>query len=187
MRRLLQQLVLLTLVVFLLSPSMSGVQAVEAVVRAVLFYSPSCGHCHQVINELLLPMLEQYGNQLQISGIDTAQDAGAQLYHAAHEVYQVPPERRGVPTLVVGDTVLVGSREIPMRFPGLVEEGLAAGGIDWPDIPGLPRVLAGSQPSGTSPSAAKTGTGAQSAAQPADTATDSSAAIPLDQRHGRLC
>jgi uncharacterized membrane protein len=31
----------------------------------------------------------------------------------------------------------VGSEEIPQRFPKLIAEGLAAGGIDWPDIPGF--------------------------------------------------
>jgi uncharacterized membrane protein len=37
--------------------------------------------------------------------------------------------------------VLVGSREIPEQFPVLVEEGLAAGGIGWPDISGLAQVI----------------------------------------------
>jgi uncharacterized membrane protein len=109
----------------------------EAVVRAVLFYSPSCPHCHAVITELLVPMIDTYGQQLQIAGIDTSQSGGALLYQAAIEYYEIPDERRGVPTLVVGDVVLVGGSEIPEFFPTMVEEGLAAGGIDWPDIPGL--------------------------------------------------
>jgi len=37
----------------------------------------------------------------------------------------------------------VGSAEIPEQFPGIVEEGLAAGGIGWPGLPGLEEVLAG--------------------------------------------
>ena len=123
------------------------------VVRAVLFYSPNCGHCHQVINELILPMLDQYGDQLQVVGIDISQAAGSQLYQTTIQQYDVPDERQGVPTLVIQDLVLVGSQEIPDQFPTLVEEGLAAGGIDWPDIPGLDRLLSEDQPqlSPTSP------------------------------------
>jgi len=34
------------------------------VVHAVLFYSPTCPHCHLVINDTLLPLLEKYGDQL---------------------------------------------------------------------------------------------------------------------------
>jgi uncharacterized membrane protein len=47
-----------------------------------------------------------------------------------------------VPRLVVGDRYLVGSREIPEEFPGIVEAGLSAGGIDWPGIPGMAEALA---------------------------------------------
>jgi uncharacterized membrane protein len=87
-------------------------------------------------------MVEEYGgDQLQIIGIDTSQPDGGQLYQATIERYEIPPHREGVPTLVVGDVVLVGSGEIPEVFPELVEEGLDSGGIDWPDIPGLEEVI----------------------------------------------
>ena len=41
----------------------------------------------------------------------------------------------GVPTLIIEDTILVGALEIPEQLPGLIEAGLANGGIDWPDWP----------------------------------------------------
>ena len=116
--------------------------AEEPVVQAVLFYSPNCSHCHHVITEVLVPMLDDYGDQLQIMGIDTSQANGSELYRATIERYEIPVERRGVPTLVVGDLVLVGSMEIPEQFPAVVKEGLTAAGINWPDIPGLAQVLA---------------------------------------------
>jgi uncharacterized membrane protein/thiol-disulfide isomerase/thioredoxin len=109
----------------------------QPVVRAILFYSPTCPHCHYVITEVLVPMVNEHGDQLQVVAIDTSQLGGAQLYQAAIERYEIAPERLGVPTLVVGDVVLVGGLEIPEQFPALFEEGLAAGGVDWPDIPGL--------------------------------------------------
>jgi uncharacterized membrane protein len=124
----------------------------EPVVQASLFYSPNCSHCHHVITEVLVPMLDDYGDQLQIVGIDTSQTDGSQLYQATIERYQIPAERRGVPTLVVGDIVLVGSVEIPEQFPALVEEGLAAAGIDWPDIPGLAQLLTEVPPEPSPPS-----------------------------------
>ncbi len=114
----------------------------DSVVRAVLFYSPTCPHCHSVISEVLLPMVDDYGSDhLQIVGIDTTQPAGGQVYQMTIEKYQILPHRQGVPTLVIGDVVLVGSSEIPERFPGLVKEGLEMGGIDWPAIPGLDQVI----------------------------------------------
>jgi len=107
------------------------------VVRAVIFYSPTCGHCQKVITEDLPPLFEKYGNQLQIIGIDITTEEGQKLYRTYLENRNIPPERRGVPALVVEDVELIGSGEIPQLLPGIIEEGLKTSGIDWPEIPGL--------------------------------------------------
>ncbi|MEA2009572.1 MAG: vitamin K epoxide reductase family protein, partial [Actinomycetota bacterium] len=51
-------------------------------------------------------------------------------------------DRAGVPRLDVEDIYLVGSEQIPAEFPGIIEKGLASGGIPWPDVPGLEAALA---------------------------------------------
>jgi uncharacterized membrane protein len=48
----------------------------------------------------------------------------------------------GVPRLDIEDLYLVGSEQIPAEFPVIIEEGLAGGGIPWPDVPGLDDALA---------------------------------------------
>lgn len=113
----------------------------EPVVRALLFYSPTCPHCHKVIQEDLPPLVQKYGDQLQILLIDVTTQGGQELYQSAAKSVPIPDDKRGVPALVVGDILLVGDKEIPEQFPGIIEQGLTAGGIDWPAIPGLDRVL----------------------------------------------
>jgi uncharacterized membrane protein len=54
----------------------------------------------------------------------------------------IPDERLGVPRLVVEDAYYVGSQEIPEALPGIIEDGLADGGIPWPDIPGIDEAIA---------------------------------------------
>ena len=142
-------------------------------VRAVLFYSPTCPHCHTVINETLLPMMEQYGERLEMIGIDITQPGGAALYEASTEQFKVPAEMQGVPRLVVGDRFMVGSLQIPQEFPGIVEQGLASGGIDWPAIPGLAEALAAGQQ-------------AEEAAQTPTPAAEAEAARS-GNRHSRPC
>ncbi len=115
------------------------------VVHAVMFYSPSCGHCHHVIENVLPPLLEQHGEQFKIVGVNVADPGGQALYQATIEHFAIPSERRGVPTLVIGDHVLVGSGEIPEQLPGLVETYLVQGGLDWPAIPGLLEALNASE------------------------------------------
>lgn len=119
--------------------------AAGPVVRAVLFYSPTCPHCHVVMEEVLPPLVEQYQDQLEIVAIDVTTQQGNQLYMNYLTAFNVPNSRFGVPALVVGDTVLVGSGEIPEQFPEIIETGLASGGIDLPVIPGLAEALAASQ------------------------------------------
>jgi uncharacterized membrane protein len=144
MRRFHLHLVSLFLFASLVVPAEARAQSAdEPVVQAILFFSPSCPHCHLVINEVLVPMVDDYGDQLQIVGVDTSRPDGGQLYQLAIERFQIPRERRGVPTLIIGNVILVGSQEIPDKFPSLVEENLAAGGITWPDIPGFEPVRAG--------------------------------------------
>jgi uncharacterized membrane protein len=52
--------------------------------------------------------------------------------------------------LIIDDIILLGSLEIPEKFPGLVEAYLAQGGVDLPDIPGLTEALADAQAETTS-------------------------------------
>ncbi len=129
---------LLILFAILISTQVVHAQEPEsAVVQAILFYSPTCPHCHDVIENHLPAIKEQYGDQLQLVGIDTSLQVGSQLYQDAVEALSIPQERLGVPTIIIGEVVLVGSSEIPEQLPMLIEAALAEGGIGWPDIPGL--------------------------------------------------
>lgn len=133
----------------------SQAAAKTSTVRGVLFFSPTCQYCHFLIENTLPPLKEKYGDQLDIVGIDISEPKGNEIYQAAVARFQVPDDRRGVPTLVVGDVLMVGVTEVQTQLPGIIEKGLASGGVDWPDIPGLQEVLAAqpqiSQPASTSP------------------------------------
>jgi uncharacterized membrane protein len=115
--------------------------AEEATVYGVLFYSPTCGHCHKVMDEDLPPLYEKYGSQFILLTVDVSSPDGNALFRQAIDRFQVQPERRGVPMLVVGNTVLVGSFEIPDQLPGIIAAGLQSGGIPWPNLPGLEALI----------------------------------------------
>jgi len=145
-------LIALLLTTFFFIPAHAQDDEKQPVVRAVLFYSPSCGHCLNLIQNQLPPLLAEYGDQLKIVAINTALPNGQELYLATVSAYGILDDRLGVPTLVVKDIVMVGGEEIPSQFPGIVADELSNGGTDWPDIPGLAEVLTGvhfsSQPNG---------------------------------------
>lgn len=109
----------------------------EGVVQAVLFWSETCPHCHEVMERSIPPLEKQYGDRLEIKKVEISDPANYQVWVSAIEAFQVPPERQGVPILIIGEKVLVGSLEIPEQLPGLIEQYLEAGGVDLPAIPGL--------------------------------------------------
>ena len=113
-----------------------------AVVNTVLFFSPSCPHCHKVMTEDLPPLVRRYGGRLRVATVDVSTVGGQALYQATVAYFGLPDDRLGVPTLVVGTRVLVGSLEIPQELPGIVDRGLAAGGIGWPEVPAIRSAIA---------------------------------------------
>ncbi len=114
----------------------------KPVVHAVFFYRPTCEHCHLVMTETFPPLAEKYGQQLQILQVDVTAPEGLALYRAAAQQFAIPKDRQGVPTLIVGETVLVGSAEIPGQFPDLISNYLAQDGVAWPALAGLPELIA---------------------------------------------
>jgi len=138
---------LLGLVVLLLTLlGASSAHAADPVVHAVLFFLPTCPHCHIVMEQVLPPLQEHYGAKLRILTVDASQPNGQALYQTALTTFAVPEDRVGVPALFIGKDMMVGSDEIPARLPALIVSTLAAGGNDWPAIAGLEPWLSADAP-----------------------------------------
>jgi uncharacterized membrane protein len=112
----------------------------DPIVRCVLLFSPYCSHCTYVREEVFPDLFEEYSDQLQIAYVDTS-TVDDEFFYALTDYYAIPPRRQGIPLLIIADTILVGSNEIPEYLPGLIEEGILSGGIDWPSFPLLEKYL----------------------------------------------
>ncbi len=75
--------------------------AAEPVVKAVLFYVPTCRHCHKVMEEYLPPVMARYGERLQIAFVGASEPKGGELFHATGDHFGIPEASRGVPLMVV--------------------------------------------------------------------------------------
>ena len=131
---------ILLLIVFL-STSAVGVLADEPVVRTVIFWMNGCGHCHNVLQNVLPPLQDQYGEQLEIKYVELVTIEEVDLIYAVAEAYGIDEDDVAVPFLIIGDEVLIGSDEVEQRLQDLIEKHLAAGGVDYPDIPLLQDML----------------------------------------------
>ncbi|MFP3855010.1 MAG: vitamin K epoxide reductase family protein, partial [Anaerolineales bacterium] len=96
-----------------------------------------CPHCHVIIEDVLPPLKRQYGEAVEILlvQIETQEQVDALFAMAAG--LGIPRDHVGVPFLLVGDEVLIGSADIPEHLPELLEQYYQSGGVPIPDIAGL--------------------------------------------------
>jgi len=106
-------------------------------VRVVMFWMDGCDHCHEVLDNVLPPIQEKYGEKLEIKLIELvgAEEVNA-LYQFA-ETRGISKEGVSVPFMVIGEHTLIGAQQIPNELVGLIEQHLAEGGVDFPKIPGI--------------------------------------------------
>ncbi len=107
------------------------------IVYTILFYSPTCRYCHEVITFRLPAIRAEFGDQLQIIMIDITNTQNQPIVAGIYRLYNIPDYRQVVPMLFVGETVLIGGSDIPNNLPHIVRQGLAAGGIPLPAVPGI--------------------------------------------------
>jgi uncharacterized membrane protein len=119
----------------------SGAQAQQPVVHAVMFWMAGCPHCEDVIQNVLPPLREKYGEQFDLFMIEVKSAADVDLLLRVAESYGIPKEGTGVPFLIIGEKVLIGSDQVRNYLPDLVEMELERGGLDFPANPLLADLL----------------------------------------------
>ena len=124
--------------------SVAQAQTQEPVVHAVLFWIKGCPNCAEVLDNTLPSVQSQYGSRLDVRLVEvvTAEDVD-RLYQIG-SAYGLSKKEIGVPLLLLGKDVLVGSDEIPADFASLVDQYLTAGGASSPDLDQLASPLAAS-------------------------------------------
>jgi cytochrome c biogenesis protein CcdA/glutaredoxin len=114
----------------------------KAVARFYLFYSDTCPHCHEVMQNYLPTVYEKYGDQVEYQYFNINNNTENYLNMLGLEAKLGVPEgdRGSVPALFIGDKVLIGGKEIPDKLETYIDGYLAQGGIDFPSLEDLPTV-----------------------------------------------
>ncbi len=135
-----KRLVLLLLVLLIGVTAVAPVPTLaqeQPTVQAVMFWMEGCGHCDWVKENVLPPLQAKHGDQWQLALVELRSAEDFDRLFALGAALGVPRNNIGVPLLLIGDAILIGSGEIPAELPGLIEQHLAAGGVGWPQAPGL--------------------------------------------------
>jgi uncharacterized membrane protein/thiol-disulfide isomerase/thioredoxin/glutaredoxin len=113
-------------------------------VRAVMFWQDGCPSCHDVLANVLPPLQQRYGGQLEIILVEIRNLEDVERLYALAALYGFSRPQTGVPFLIIGDRALLGPTPIRTELPALIEHYLAQGGVDLPEIPLLNEMMTAS-------------------------------------------
>ena len=118
----------------------------QGVVKIIFFWMEGCPHCVEVKEKLIPQLQSRFSENLVIKDIEliTVDEIDTLFLIGIDQGLQV--EQIGVPFVMIGEHILVGSIEIPARLPVLIEEYLQKGGVGYPDNFYLGRYLPVSSP-----------------------------------------
>jgi len=120
---------------------------VEGAVHALYFYANDCPHCIAALEEVISPLEVEYGDLLDVRLLEISLPEYYEAMLIVESHFDITAAERSIPTLIIGDQILIGETEVRDIFPGLVAEGLEQGGVPFPDVPGIdPSILVSVQP-----------------------------------------
>ena len=120
--------------------------------RILFFYSPTCPHCHDIITNYFPVLDAKYGDRIEVYALNVQDPASYGLLLAIEEKAGLPENQRGgVPAMLVGEELFIGSNMIRQYLEGAIDRYLAQGGVDLP-IPREYLIQATPSPAGPEPS-----------------------------------
>jgi uncharacterized membrane protein len=111
----------------------ASIQQAKPVVKAVFFWTPGCSSCREVLQNYIPKIIHDYKSVLEIRFVQLATTQEIDRFYAVAPQVGLTKDKMGLPMVLAGNQVLVGSREIPKSFTALVDQSLASGGTEYPD------------------------------------------------------
>ena len=107
----------------------------QPVAQAVVFWMEGCPHCQEVVDKVLPSLTHRFGVQLDVRLVEVKTVEEVDRLYQLGDNLGVDKDWVQVPLLVIDHQTLVGD-EISDHAAEIIEQVLAAGGAEWPDLPG---------------------------------------------------
>ena len=109
----------------------------NARVQVLYFYSNSCSHCLKVIEEIIIPLQNEYPGEINFRLLELGMPLNYEALLATEEQLQTSADSRDLPVVILDQTVLAGEEETIAQLRGLVEQGIQGDPIPLPVIAGV--------------------------------------------------
>jgi len=122
----------------------------SAKVHGYYFYSNTCSHCLDILTNILEPLQAENTGQIDMRLLELGNPEYYRALLAVEEAYQVKPEARGLPTVVLGGQIFLGEAQNKEHLAEAIQAGIAGSGIAFPEIPGVdPKLMLSVTPANT--------------------------------------
>ena len=101
-------------------------RADDGLVYLLYFYDPHCSICEETRNEVLVPLVAEYGPRIHVEERSIAEAANFDLLLKLEREYKV--QAGAIPEVFIGKDVLIGADAIRARLKERIEYYLAQGG-----------------------------------------------------------
>ena len=106
-------------------------------VEAYYFFSTTCSHCMDILQNIVQPLEAKYPGLLGIKLVELGESVNYEALMKAESAFGIGASDRGLPVVLIGDQMLNGEQQTRDKFVELIEDGLAGDGIKLPEIPGV--------------------------------------------------
>jgi cytochrome c biogenesis protein CcdA len=101
------------------------------------FYAKSCSHCQAIYNDILSPFIDSNKDQVQLWALAVDNPANYEALIEIEEEYNVQSADRGLPTILIGDHLLIGEEQCLSELPDVLNNLLGQSEIILPIAPGV--------------------------------------------------
>lgn len=106
-------------------------------VEAYYFYSTTCSHCMDILQNIVQPLEAEHPGLLGIKLVELGESVNYEALMKAESAFGIGASERGLPVVLIGNEMLNGEQQTRDKFVELVETGLTGEGIQLPEIPGV--------------------------------------------------
>jgi len=103
-------------------PTLAAPETVK--VEAYYFYSTSCSHCMDILQNIIKPLEAEHPGLLGIKLVELSESVNYEALMKAESEFGILAGDRDLPVVLIGDQMLNGEQQTREKFVELVEAGL---------------------------------------------------------------
>ena len=105
--------------------------------QVLFFYAKSCSHCQTIYEDILNPFMDSNNEQVQLWALAVDNPSNYEALIQIEEDYGIQSADRGLPTILIGNKLLIGEEQCQAELPDTLNNLLVQSEITLPEAAGV--------------------------------------------------